>query len=54
MIQKWSVIIGVFAAAALLLSLSSCARDQELLSISIPPTTETFGATHLAVRADAA
>jgi hypothetical protein len=35
-----------------LLSLSSCARDQELTTISIQPTTETFGATNIPVSLD--
>lgn len=56
MSQKWSAFISVFgviAAASLLLSLASCARDQELTSLTIQPATETFGATNIPVPADA-
>jgi hypothetical protein len=55
MMQKWSALMGVLAvvaAAGLLLSLSSCARDQELTNITIQPATETFGATNIPVGAD--
>ena len=36
-----------------LVGLPSCGHDQELTSISIQPTTETFGATNIPVSADA-
>ncbi|MGA7906564.1 MAG: Ig-like domain-containing protein [Candidatus Sulfotelmatobacter sp.] len=49
---KWFGIVGLVAAAAVLFSLSSCARDQELLSISITPSTETFGAANIPVSDD--
>lgn len=39
MTQKWPVLIGVLAAVALL---SSCARDQQLVTITIQPATGTF------------
>jgi len=42
---KWFGIFGFIAAGALLFNLSSCARDQELVSISITPSTETFGSS---------
>ena len=51
--RKWSGVIILVAAAGLLLSLSSCGRDQELVSIQIQPTTETFGASNIPVAADA-
>jgi hypothetical protein len=44
MSQKWFAFVGLFAAAALLLSLSSCAREQQLVGITIQPATATFGA----------
>lgn len=56
MMRKWSVFMGVLAvvvAAGLLLSLSSCARDQELTNITIQPPTETFGAVNIPVPDDA-
>lgn len=56
MSQKWSAFVGilcVIAAASLLLSLSSCARDQELTLITVQPITETFGASNIPVSANA-
>jgi len=35
------------------LSLSSCARDQQLTSITVQPPIETFGATNIPVNLDA-
>jgi Bacterial Ig-like domain (group 2)/Divergent InlB B-repeat domain len=52
MSQKWSALAGLLAiigVSGLLLSLSSCARDQELTTITIQPATETFGATNIPV-----
>lgn len=54
--QKWSVFIGIcglIAVSGLLLSLSSCGHDQELVAITIAPPTETFGANNIPVSADA-
>jgi hypothetical protein len=56
MMQKWSALMGVLAvvaAAGLLLSLSSCARDQELTNITIQPATEIYGSTTTPVFLDA-
>jgi hypothetical protein len=50
---KWLGMVGLVAAGALLFNLSSCARDQELVSISITPSTETFGASNIPVIDDA-
>ena len=36
-----------------MLSLSSCARDQQLTSITVQPLIETFGATNIPVNLDA-
>jgi len=47
---KWFSIIVLAAAGGLLLSLSSCGRDQELVSIQIQPTVETFGASNIPVQ----
>src|SRR5215469_5486379 len=54
--QKWSAVIGVcsvMVVAGMLLSLSSCGKDQELTQITIQPPTETFGAANIPVPADA-
>jgi hypothetical protein len=54
--QKWSAVIGgcsVIAVACMLVSLSSCGKDQELTQITIQPPTETFGASNIPVPADA-
>jgi hypothetical protein len=56
MSQKWSAVVGafcVFAAASLLLSLSSCGRDQQLTLITVQPVTQTFGAANIPVNEDA-
>jgi hypothetical protein len=39
---KWISIFGLSAASSWLLSLSSCARNQELTTITIQPSTFTF------------
>lgn len=49
---KW-VSFGVLVAlAAGLLNVVSCGRDQELVSIQVQPTTETFGAANIPVPLD--
>jgi len=56
MSQKWSALIGIFTvifSAGLLLFLSSCGHDQELIAITVQPPTETFGAPNIPVSADA-
>jgi Divergent InlB B-repeat domain len=56
MSQKCSAVVsvfGVFCVAVGLLNLASCGRDQQLTSISIQPTTETFGAANIPVNEDA-
>lgn len=40
--RKWFSIAALFITAALLLSASSCARSQQLVSISVQPTSVTF------------
>src|SRR5690349_15670061 len=42
-----------FALAAFLINSLSCARDQQLVSITVQPGTETFGAPNIPVSADA-
>jgi hypothetical protein len=41
--RKWASLAGLVAAAAPLLSLSSCARNQDLVSITIAPPAITYG-----------
>jgi hypothetical protein len=48
--RSWLSFVLVYAAA---LSLPSCGHDQELVSISIQPTTETFGSATIPVFQDA-
>jgi len=38
MIRKWFSTLGLVVVAAVLLALSSCARSQQLVSISLQPT----------------
>lgn len=53
MIRKWLSITLLVAIAAVILSLSSCGREQQLVSIQIQPSTETFGASDIPVIANA-
>jgi len=50
--QKWISIFALIAAATLLISVSSCGDPQELQSITVQPTTETFGASNIPVQSD--
>jgi hypothetical protein len=50
MTRKWFRLALVCAMALLL---PSCGHDQQLVSISVTPTTETFGAANIPVSADA-
>src|SRR5690349_4520888 len=53
MTSRWSRYIGAIVFCSLLVGLLSCARDQELISITIQPGTETFGAANIPVSANA-
>src|ERR1700689_3524037 len=53
MSRKWFSIIALTAAAISLLSVSSCGDPQELQSIAVQPSTETFGASNIPVSANA-
>jgi hypothetical protein len=53
MIRKWFGITALVLAALTFLSLASCGRDQELVSIQVQPTSETFGATDIPLSQDA-
>jgi hypothetical protein len=48
--RNWLSLVLVCAGA---LFLPSCGHDQQLVSITIQPSTETFGATNIPVSADA-
>ena len=50
---KWLSVAALFVCGGVLLSVSSCGRDQQLVSIQIQPATETFGAANVPVSADA-
>jgi Bacterial Ig-like domain (group 2) len=53
MIRRLVVVVVLIALATVLVSLSSCGRDQQLESISIQPASETFGASNIQVIANA-
>src|SRR5215469_17572 len=44
---------GALAILGFFLASLSCAHDQQLVSISVEPNTETFGASNIPVSADA-
>ncbi len=44
---------GVWALCSIMLFIPSCGRDQQLVSISIQPSTETFGSSTTPVNEDA-
>jgi hypothetical protein len=47
--RKWFSIAALVASATLLLSVSSCGHSQQLVSISVEPAIETFGASNIPV-----
>jgi hypothetical protein len=53
MIGKWLGTCVLVIAAASLLSISSCGDPQELVSITIQPTSETIGSSTIPLSADA-
>jgi len=53
MSRRWQSWLSLTGIGFLLLSVLTCGRDQQLVSIAIQPTTETFGATNIPVSADA-
>src|SRR6476660_8425959 len=53
MTSRWSRYVGVIAFCSVVVGLLSCARDQELVSMTIQPSTETFGAANIPVSANA-
>lgn len=50
---KWLSIIALVVLASALLTVSSCGRDQQLVSIQIQPSVETFGESNIPVSLDA-
>ncbi|MFZ0295540.1 MAG: Ig-like domain-containing protein [Candidatus Sulfotelmatobacter sp.] len=50
---KWFSMAAVIVAASSLLYVFSCGDPQELVSISVQPSTETIGASNIPVSADA-
>jgi hypothetical protein len=53
MIRKWYGITALVVTAVTLLSLSSCGRSQQLVSIQVQPSSETFGLSSTPVAEDA-
>lgn len=51
--KGWMVGIALMIVAGVLLSVSSCGRDQQLVSIEVQPAVETFGASNIPVAANA-
>jgi len=51
--RKWLKLALVSAIGLCLIRLAGCARDQQLVSITVIPNTETFGAANIPVAADA-
>jgi hypothetical protein len=49
---KWWSIVVLVAVAGLLLGLNSCGHSQQLVSIQVQPTSETFGASNMPVPSD--
>ena len=49
MIRKLVPIVVLLVVATVLVSLSSCGRDQQLVGITVQPTSETFGASNIPV-----
>jgi hypothetical protein len=50
---SWRKCVSTAVLAILLCLLAACARDQQLVSIDVQPTTETFGDANTPVSADA-
>ncbi len=53
MIRKWFGVSALVVIASAFLSLSSCGREQQLVSIQVQPTSETFGASDIQLSQDA-
>jgi hypothetical protein len=46
---KWSALAGLLVALFWLASLLACGHEQQLVGITVVPTTETFGASNIPV-----
>lgn len=53
MSNRWSALFGLFLGAFLLSTMLSCGHDQQLVSITVVPAVENFGATNIPVPDDA-
>ena len=53
MMGKWLGFVVLAFIASSFLSLSGCGHSQQLVSIAVQPTTETFGASNIPVSANA-
>jgi hypothetical protein len=51
--KRWSAPVGLCVAAFLLATLSACGHKQQLVSITVVPAVENFGATNIPVDLDA-
>ena len=51
--KKISALLGLCVALCLLVGLSSCGHDQQLVGITVIPDVETFGAPSIPVSANA-
>jgi hypothetical protein len=52
MSDRLSALLGLCLAAFLLSTMSACGHDQELVSITVIPTTETFGSATVPLSED--
>ncbi len=50
--RNWSGLAGVLAIVLVMWMVPSCGREQQLVSITVEPTSETFGAANIPVPAD--
>lgn len=50
---KWLSVIALVVVAGALLAVSSCGHDQQLVSIQVQPSVETFGESTIPVNLDA-
>jgi hypothetical protein len=51
--RSWCRLAGVLAIVLVMWMIPSCGREQQLVSITVQPTAETFGAANIPVPADA-
>jgi hypothetical protein len=53
MSKKLSALVGLFVAGFMLVTMSACGHEQQLVSITIVPATEDFGSAKIPVDLDA-